>query len=190
MSGLNNYIETSVNALVKVKSDELLIESWEKARDLIVETVKNRRMLFMAGNGGSAADAQHFASELTGRFKKERPSSPAIALTTDTSAITAIGNDYGFTEIFSRQLEGLGKKGDVFIAISTSGNSKNLIYSCIVAKQKGMTTIALLGKDGGLLKDIADISMVVPIDATSHIQEIHQQMYHCWCEAVDEIYDK
>jgi len=141
--------------------------------------------ILIAGNGWSAADAQHRAAEFMGRYKIERNPLPALALTTDTSNLTAVGNDYGFDVIFSRQVEWLGKSGDIFIGISTSGNSTNIINAIEVCKTKWIMTIALLGKWGGKIKDIVDIALVVPSNNTPRIQECHQTIYHTICEEVE-----
>ena len=142
--------------------------------------------VFFCGNGGSAADCQHLAAEFTGRFVRERAPLAGVALTTDSSALTAIGNDYGFEEIFARQIVGLGKPGDCLVAISTSGNSKNVIRAVEAAKTIGVATIGLLGRDGGALKEICDMAVVVPCETTARIQEMHILIGHSWCEAVDE----
>ncbi|MFA5461757.1 MAG: D-sedoheptulose 7-phosphate isomerase, partial [Sulfurimonas sp.] len=140
----------------------------------------------LAGNGGSAADAQHIAAELVGRYGFDRPSIPSLALTTDTSCLTAIGNDYGYDNVFSRQLEGMGQEGDIFIGISTSGNSKNIINAFISAKKKGITTVALVGRDGGEMAKMADIALVVPSDSTPRIQESHILIGHIICDIIEK----
>ncbi|CAM2066433.1 D-sedoheptulose 7-phosphate isomerase [Sulfidibacter corallicola] len=144
--------------------------------------------ILVAGNGGSAADAQHFAAELVGRYMMERRALPAIALTTDTSILTAVGNDYGYDQVFSRQVEGLGKAGDVFIGISTSGNSENLVRALESAKALGVTTVALVGKSGGKMKDLADIVLLVPSQNTPRIQEAQQWIWHTWCSLIDQFH--
>jgi D-sedoheptulose 7-phosphate isomerase len=141
--------------------------------------------VLICGNGGSAADAQHFAAELSGRFVAERRSLAGIALTTDTSALTAIGNDYGFDRVFARQLEGLGRPGDLLVGISTSGNSGNVFEAVKAAKEIGITTLGLLGRDGGKLKGAMDDCLVVPSSVTARIQEVHIMVIHFWCEVVD-----
>ncbi len=138
------------------------------------------------GNGGRAADAQHIAAELMGRFKKERKALPAIALTVDTSALTAIGNDYGFDTVFSRQIEGLARKGDVVLGFSTSGNSENVIRAFKIANELGAVTIGLLGNEGGRAKDNVRLSIIVPSDDTARIQEVHITIGHIICEILDE----
>jgi D-sedoheptulose 7-phosphate isomerase len=141
--------------------------------------------LLICGNGGSAADSQHFAAEVVGRFEKERKGFSAIALTTDTSALTAIGNDYGFDKIFSRQVEAIGQKGDILIGISTSGNSNNVIEAVKVAKDLGIFTVGLLGKDGGQLKDLVDKAFIVRSNNTARIQEVHITFIHAICRVLD-----
>lgn len=164
---------------------EKLQDSMAAAVSLLQITLANQGRIFICGNGGSAADAQHFAAELTGRFEKERPGLAAIALTTDTSALTSIGNDYGFNAIYSRQLQGLGQPGDVLIAISTSGNSENVIQAVDFAAANGIQTIGLLGKDGGVLANKVDIPLLIAVPKTARIQEAHICMLHILCEALD-----
>ncbi|HJW72626.1 MAG TPA: D-sedoheptulose 7-phosphate isomerase [Geothrix sp.] len=156
-----------------------------QAEDMAERLRRGARVL-VCGNGGSAADAQHLAAELSGRYVKERRALAGIALTTDTSALTAIGNDYGFDQIFSRQVEALGRPGDLLIGISTSGNSPNVIRAVTSAKELGMHTLGLLGRDGGQLLGLMDDAMVVPSPVTARIQEVHQMIYHFWCEVLDE----
>ncbi len=160
----------------------------EKAGDLVVSTLKNGKKILIFGNGGSAGDAQHIAAELTGRFKKERRGLPAIALTTDTSALTAIGNDYGYDRVFSRQVEALAQEGDLVWGISTSGNSANVTQALELAKQMGCATLGLSGRNGGAMNGCCDINLVVPSDVTAHIQEMHIMIGHILCHLVDEAY--
>ena len=141
--------------------------------------------LFVCGNGGSAADAQHLAAELTGRFEKERRGYPAVALNTDSSALTSIGNDYGFEQIFSRQLEALAAPGDVLIAITTSGNSANIVAAVERARDIGVRTIGLLGRDGGACAELVDVPLVVGVARTARIQEAHVLILHLLCEGLD-----
>jgi len=152
---------------------------------LIGKRLKLGNKLLICGNGGSAADSQHFAAEVVGRFEKERKGFSAIALTTDTSALTAIGNDYGFDKVFSRQVEALGQKGDILIGISTSGNSNNVIEAVKVAKGLGIFTVGLLGKDGGQLKDLVDKAFIVRSNNTARIQEVHITFIHAICRVLD-----
>jgi len=166
---------------------------WEELRFHIytasiicIEALKNQKKIMLCGNGGSAADAQHIAAELVGRFKKERRALPAIALTTDTSALTAIANDYDYSEVFSRQVEALANTGDVLIAISTSGESENVIKAVEAARTKGCKIVGFLGKDGGRLKDMCDAVLVVPSFETARIQEMHILIGHILCSLIDE----
>lgn len=152
----------------------------------LVETMKIGNKLLIMGNGGSAADAQHFAAEIVGRFKMERPALPAIALSTDTSIITAIGNDYGFERIFSRQVEALAAPGDALIAISTSGNSANILQALLTGRQAGCSAIGLLGKDGGTIREICDLSLIIPSDDTPRIQEGHITVIHILCDLIEQ----
>ena len=155
---------------------------------IVTEALQRGNKVLLCGNGGSAADAQHIAAELTGRFKKERHPLPGIALTTDTSALTAIGNDYGFDQVFSRQVAALAKEGDVVIGISTSGNSLNVIYALETAKEMGCKAIGLSGKGGGKMEDVCDINLIVPSDDTARIQEMHILIGHILCQLVDNEY--
>ena len=155
-----------------------------QAEDM-AERLRRGCKILVCGNGGSAADAQHLAAELSGRYLKERRALAGLALTTDTSALTAIGNDYGYDQVFSRQVEALGRPGDLLIGISTSGNSPNVILAVEAAQGLGMRTLGLLGRDGGKLKDRVDDALVVPSTVTARIQEVHQMVYHFWCEALD-----
>lgn len=160
-------------------------EPLELASKLAVLTLKNGNKILLCGNGGSAADAQHIAAELTGRYKTERRGLPGIALTTDTSALTAIGNDYGYDRVFDRQVEALANKGDLLIGISTSGNSKNVINALKVAREMGCKTLGLSGRDGGEMNDLCDINLVVPSDDTPRIQEMHILFAHTICQIID-----
>lgn len=144
--------------------------------------------ILICGNGGSAADAQHIAAELVGRFGHTRRGLPAIALTTDSSALTSIGNDFGFEAVFARQVEALARPGDVLIGISTSGNSRNVIAAVQVARAQGVTTLGLLGGNGGALKDMLDHTLIAPAPDTPRIQECHILVGHIWCAMIDEAF--
>lgn len=157
-------------------------------KNKIIKCLESENKIVIFGNGGSASDAQHFAAELIGRFRIERKSLPAIALTTDTSIITAIGNDYGFDHVFERQCNGLVKKNDIIFAISTSGKSKNVIEGINASKDKGAMIVGLLGNDGGIIKSLCDISLTIPSKSTPRIQEVHRLIMHIICELVDEYY--
>jgi D-sedoheptulose 7-phosphate isomerase len=143
--------------------------------------------IMFCGNGGSAADSQHIAAELIGHFKKEREPFHAVALTTDTSILTAVGNDYSFNDVFSRQVRGIANAGDVLVGISTSGNSQNVIEAVLAAKQRGCTTIAMAGRGGGKLAPLCDYRLVVPSDETPRIQEMHIMMGHILCDMLEDI---
>lgn len=152
----------------------------------IIEALRDGHKLLLCGNGGSAADAQHIAAELTGRYLVERRGLPAIALTTDSSALTAISNDYGFEQVFARQVQALAHSGDVLLGISTSGNSANVIAAVKMARTMGVTSIGLLGHDGGQLGQLVDIPLIIPSPATPHIQELHIMLGHLLCGLVDQ----
>jgi D-sedoheptulose 7-phosphate isomerase len=152
---------------------------------VIWECLSRGNKILLCGNGGSAADAQHIAAEFVGRYEKERRAFPSIALTTDTSALTALGNDYGYEQIFARQVEALAKEGDVLIAISTSGNSPNVLAAIAKAREIGCSTIGMTGQSGGKMRDKCDALIAVPSDRTSRIQEAHITIGHLWCEYVD-----
>ena len=156
-----------------------------EAADLITMCLQGDGKLLFFGNGGSAADAQHLAAEFVGRFVRERAGLPAIALTTDSSILTAVGNDYGFDQIFVRQVQALGRRGDIAIAISTSGNSLNVLEGVKEARKRKLKTIGLTGKDGGLLAQQTDVAIMVPSTSTAKIQECHIAIGHLFCELVD-----
>lgn len=156
-----------------------------KAANLIIEAYKKGNKLLLCGNGGSAADSQHIAAELVGRFKKERRGLPAISLTTDTSIMTSVTNDYWYDLLFARQVEALGNKDDILIGISTSGNSVNVVRAVETAKFKGLKTIGFLGSNGGKLKDLVEIPIVVPFESSDRVQEVHILIGHIICSLID-----
>ena len=158
----------------------------EQIGDLLSATIEKGGKILIFGNGGSASDAQHFAAELIGRFEQERPAWPAIALTTDTSILTAIGNDYGFDDVFARQVQGLGRKGDAALGISTSGNSQNIIRAMASAKAVQMDTIGLLGHNGGALGSQVDHAIVIDDPKTARIQEAHIFILHFWAMQIEQ----
>jgi len=160
----------------------------ELASQAAVETLKNGNKILLFGNGGSAADAQHIAAELSGRFVNERIALPGIALTTDTSALTAIANDYGYDMVFARQVQALAQKGDLLIGISTSGNSSNVLKAFEVGKEIGCKTLALAGRDGGKMTQITDIKVIVNDSVTARIQEMHILIGHILCQAIDDAF--
>ncbi|MCM8786974.1 MAG: D-sedoheptulose 7-phosphate isomerase [Candidatus Omnitrophica bacterium] len=170
---------------------EFISSNIEKIKEialLFLKTLKKDGKIIFIGNGGSAADAQHLSAELIGRFKTNRKPLASIALSSNISCITALGNDFGFDTIFAKQIQALGSKKDLLVGISTSGNSKNVISAIRQAKNMGMQTVGFLGKDGGALKDLVDVSFVVPINDTARIQEIHILLGHIICEIIDQYY--
>jgi D-sedoheptulose 7-phosphate isomerase len=183
-------VSRSIRASIAVK--ELLLENSEivstiaRISQRLVAAIEEGNKVFLFGNGGSAADAQHIAAEFVGRFAFDRPALPALALSVNTSSVTAIGNDYGFDQIFSRQLEALGRAADIAIGISTSGNSPNVIHAIRVAKQRGLHTIGLTGSAGGNLKEAADQCICVPSNETPRIQECHILIGHIISQLVEE----
>ena len=187
---MKNYIKEQIRQSYETKQaiyeNEALLDRITDVAKACVDVYKNGKKTLIAGNGGSAADAQHIAAELVGRYGFDRPSIPSLALTTDTSNLTAIGNDYGYDQVFSRQLEGMGVQGDLFIGISTSGNSQNVINAFEVAKKKGITTVALVGRDGGKMAQMADFAIVVPSNATPRIQESHILIGHIICDIIEQ----
>ena len=177
---------------IQTKHDavELLAPHIEMAAQTIVQSLLNSNKVLSCGNGGSAGDAQHFSSEMLNRFERERPSLPAIALSTDTSTITSIANDYSYNEIFSKQIRALGQAGDILLAYTTSGNSGNIIDAIKAAHDRDMTVITVTGKDGGQLSSLSllndqDIELRVPSNSTARIQETHLLITHCLCDLID-----
>ena len=182
---IQNYLKASLEVRIQLSSDSKLAKKIKDASELIERTYRDGKKLIIAGNGGSAGDAQHIAAEFVSRFFYDRPGLPAVALTTDSSMLTAIGNDYGFSQVFSRQVQAQGVSGDVFIGISTSGNSENIIAATYEAKSKGLHTIALCG-EGGELASLVDIPLCAPSNSTPHIQECHIVIAHIICGLVEE----
>jgi D-sedoheptulose 7-phosphate isomerase len=180
---IEKALESHAAVVTAVSSQ--LCENIAAAAERLIACFDDGHKLLLCGNGGSAADAQHIAAEFTGRFLRERKPLPAIALTTDTSALTAIGNDYGFETIFERQVRAVAHPGDVLLAISTSGKSANVIAAMKSMRDLGGTSLALTGGDGGQMKDLADLSLIVPSDETPRIQEMHTLIGHVLCDLVD-----
>ncbi|MGB5866824.1 MAG: D-sedoheptulose 7-phosphate isomerase [Arcobacteraceae bacterium] len=175
----HSHLETINNVIGTME------ENIQTASEIIVEALKNGNKILLCGNGGSAADAQHIAAELTGRYKTERRGLPGIALTTDTSALTAIGNDYGYDRVFDRQVESLANEGDVIIGISTSGNSANVVSALKLGQELGCKTVGLSGRDGGEMNNVCDINLIVPSNNTPRIQEMHILFGHTICQIID-----
>ncbi|MCW1359920.1 D-sedoheptulose 7-phosphate isomerase [Campylobacter sp. CCS1377] len=190
MENLNLYIKEHFKDSISVKeqilNDDNLVELIKKASLEVIKAYKNGNKTLLAGNGGSAADAQHIAGEFVSRFYFDRPGIASIALSTDTSILTAIGNDYGYENLFSRQVQAQGVKGDIFIGISTSGNSKNIIKALEVCKEKGIFSIGFSGASGGAMSELCDICIKVPSSCTPRIQESHIVIGHIICAIVEE----
>lgn len=172
----------------KTRAMDVLGPSIEQASQLMVNSLLSERKILACGNGGSAGDSQHFSSELLNRFERERPSLPAIALTTDSSTLTSIANDYSYQEVFSKQIRALGQPGDVLLAISTSGNSGNVMQAIQAAHDREMLVVALTGRDGGSMASLLlpeDVEIRVPARSTARIQEVHLLVIHCLCDLID-----
>ena len=183
---IKNLIKDSIALKLKVLDQQSLLSDIEEATNAILAAFSNKHKVLLAGNGGSAADAQHIAGELVNRFYFDRPGLPALALTTDTSILTAVGNDHGFSSLFARQINALGNEGDVFIGISTSGNSPNIIEALRKCREEKIFTIGLTGSSGDKMKDLCDICLSVPSDETPRIQEMHILIGHIICRIVEE----
>lgn len=187
---MNDRVTAHFQESIAVKqASQSLVSSVTHAADVMATALLEDGKILSCGNGGSAADSQHFSGELLGRFERERPGLPAVALTTDSSTLTAVANDYDFADIFSKQVRALGRPGDVLLAISTSGNSENVTRAIETAHSREMKIVALTGRDGGKIAQIvstADIELRVPADRTCRIQEVHLLLIHCLCDLIDE----
>jgi D-sedoheptulose 7-phosphate isomerase len=179
------HLKLSREALERAAQDAGLIEAARKIAEVVTGAMRAGNKLLIAGNGGSAADAQHIAAEIIGRYKQDRPAYAALALTTDTSALTAIANDYGFEQVFARQVEGLGRPGDVLLTLSTSGRSPNILAALKTARQRGLITIGFTGTAGTALSALCDHLLVAPSDDTAVIQQIHLTLAHGICETIE-----
>lgn len=186
---MQNKFEQSIELQKLLTKDEKFLASLESAKQTIVESLENKGKLMACGNGGSATQASHLVGEFVGRFAFDRPALPAISLF-DLAATTAIGNDYGYDAIFSRFVDSLGSKNDTLFSISTSGNSGNCLEAMKSARKKGVANIALLGRDGGKMKDMADVAVVVPSNETPLIQEMHLMIIHWLCEEIEKYFFK
>jgi len=178
---IENIIRDSQSAIGKIPINKV-----QEAADEISSAFERGNKLLICGNGGSAADSQHFAAELVGRFEKEKQPLPAISLTTDTSILTAIANDYGYDDVFAKQVKAIGEKGDILFAISTSGNSPNVLKAVEFAKEIGMKSVSLTGKDGGKIARISDIDINIPVFSTARVQEAHITVIHIICKIVED----
>jgi len=179
-------LRESIAAQSALLAEAEMAETFERAYEACLHTYRNHGKILIAGNGGSAADAQHFAGELVSRFYFDRPALSAIALTTDSSILTAIGNDYGYEDVFARQVQAHGRTGDVFIGISTSGNSPNILKAIEAAKAIGVFVIGLTGRSGGKMKPLCDICLCAPSDSTPRIQECHLVIEHALCACIED----
>ena len=177
-------LQESAQIMTRIRADfrEAILE----AAETMIAALRNGHKILICGNGGSAADASHFAAELVGRLQRDRRALPAIALTTDISILTAVGNDYGYDQVFRKQVEALGQSGDVLIAISTSGNSPNILTAIETARLQGMTVIGLTGRTGGEMVPVCDQALIMPAASSQHIQEGHIAIIHIWCEIIED----
>lgn len=182
---IKGQIKDSISVKEKILGDEKLLEMIENAADIITKSYESGGKLLLCGNGGSAGDAQHIAGEMVARFRLERKALSAIAFNTNSSVVTAIGNDYEYNYIFERQVEAFGREGDVLLSISTSGNSESVVRAINKAKEMNISTVSLLGKDGGVCKGISDYAIIVPSDDTPRIQESHIMIGHIICDIVE-----
>ncbi|MDI6778176.1 MAG: D-sedoheptulose 7-phosphate isomerase [Patescibacteria group bacterium] len=182
-------IKNSKNLLDQLEKNSVFLEGLESAKQIIIKSLENKGKIMTCGNGGSATQASHMVGEFVGRFAFDRPALPAISLF-DLATMTAVGNDYGYDNIFSRFVDSLGNENDILFSISTSGNSKNCLKAMESARKKGLTNIALLGRDGGNMKDLADVSIIVPTDDTPLVQEIHLMVIHWLCEKIENYFFK
>lgn len=183
---MKQRVSESIEVKKELLENDVLLNTLEALTKEIVDAIRNDHKLVLCGNGGSASDALHFAGEIVGRFVRERNAWPAVVLNADVATLTAIGNDYGYDDVFARQAQGHCKEGDVFIGISTSGNSENVLRAVNVAKSKGCKTAALLGKDGGKIGKIVDYPLIVPCNITARVQESHILLIHILCELAEK----
>jgi D-sedoheptulose 7-phosphate isomerase len=183
---IGSHLERSLAALTRAAQDTALLETSRKIASAIIAGLRSGNKLLIAGNGGSAADAQHIAAEIVGRYKQDRPAWAAVALTTDSSALTAIANDYGFEQVFARQVEGLGQRGDLLLALSTSGRSPNILAALKSARERGLVTVGFTGSKGEAMRGHCDHLLVAPSDETGIIQQIHLAVAHGICEAIEQ----
>ncbi len=180
------HLERSLAALQRAAQDAALLATAREIAAAVIAALRSDNKLLIVGNGGSAADAQHIAAEIVGRYKQDRPAYAAIALTTDTSALTAVANDYGFDQVFARQIEGLGQRGDVLLALSTSGRSPNILAALRTARQRGLVTVGFTGSKGEALGSLCDHVLMAPSDDTPVVQQIHLAVAHGICDEIEQ----
>ena len=185
---IEQLLSESIAVKTRLLQDRKTLAELEQVAQLCLEALKRGNKILFAGNGGSASDAQHIAAELVGRFELDRAALPAIALTTNTSQLTAIANDYGYESLFSRQVQGMANKGDVFFGLSTSGNSANVVAAVKQCRQQGVSTVAMTGAGGGQMADLCDFSLRMPSDNTARIQEAHITVGHILCALIEAGY--
>lgn len=183
---ITERIKDSIEVKQRILSDDALLMKIQDASDIVRDAILNGNKILLCGNGGSASDALHIAGEFVGRFQKDRRSLPAICLNADVATLTSVANDFGYDYVYARAVEGYSNSGDVLIGISTSGNSENVLKAMEKATELGIKTIALIGKDGGKMKNVADVALVVPSDCTARIQESHITIGHIICELAEE----
>ncbi|UYO48329.1 D-sedoheptulose 7-phosphate isomerase [Rhodopseudomonas palustris] len=184
------HFQLSLAAMTAAAGDAALLSASRAIAAASIQALQQGRKILLAGNGGSAADAQHIAAEIIGRYKRDRAAWPAVALTTDTSALTAIANDYGFERVFARQVEGLGRPGDVFIGITTSGRSPNILAALEVARQRGLVTVGMTGPSGGSMGTLCDHLLIAPAPETALVQQIHLMAAHAICDEIEVVLGK
>lgn len=185
---LQQQLQKTIATITAAREDDNISDAVVHAAESISQAMKCGNKLMVAGNGGSAADSQHLVAEFVSRLTIDRPALPAVALTTDTSILTAIGNDYSYENVFERQVEAIGRAGDVFLGISTSGNARNLLKALRLCRAKGITTVGYIGNQGGAMKPLCDIAVIVPSDVTMHIQECQLALEHILCMMVERFY--
>lgn len=186
-STIAKLLQDSIAVKQQLLADEAALVLIADVAQRCIDALRRGNKILLAGNGGSASDAQHIAAELVGRFEKDRPGLPAMALTTNASQLTALSNDYGYEAVFSRQLQALGKEGDVFFALSTSGNSANVVNAAEVAKAQGLVTVGMTGESGGKLESLCDVCIKVPSSNTARIQETHITIGHIVCAHIEQV---
>jgi D-sedoheptulose 7-phosphate isomerase len=180
-------LQDSINVKQQLLADEKTLEQIVEVAQRCIDALRSGNKIIFAGNGGSASDAQHIAAELVGRFEKDRPGLPAMSLTTNASQLTALSNDYGYDAVFSRQLQALGKDGDVFFGLSTSGNSANVLAAVEVAREQGLIVVGMTGESGGQLETLCDICLKVPSENTARVQESHITIGHILCAQIEQV---
>lgn len=184
---IKEHLQNSADLKAKLFSDEGFVSQAEKMGEIMIESLQTGGKILVAGNGGSATQSEHFVAELVGRYEKDHTPQAAVSLVSDVAVLTSLSNDFGFEEVFAKQVEALGREGDVFLGISTSGGSENVLKAFEVAKSKGMKCLGLSGKDGGKMKDVCDEILIIPSDETPLIQESHISVLHIWAGMIESV---